>query len=405
MPVSIEGINIPGISLPTKNAWFINAPGAASIYAKTQAKTAEQKKKDEETAKISELGGIIGSGGYAIMNAIANNTDPNTLDPETADYLKNKVGKYVKENNMTAPQIGKALTNALNLSAKVDEMVQRQTQPGLQGIERGRGIAAAGGNPMMQLSGAELSRQMGMPLGQAEQALSQYYGGGRNVGRLPFEESTYGIATGGQPPKPATKWIRNAKGEWVQIEAGQPPVMGYTKPTTPEKPLRQLVPVQNADGTTTYIEAGAGTTIPTPKPPLKTIPTEQVKGLKAFDDLAILAKSLKGIGTKYAGPVKGRMKLYSSKFFADPEFIKAKTNLAKLMPVVYALSGKQINEWEMEWLKNDILPNLTSPGENFEATLDQFIDWVNTKSSSLKEGYKQAGYNLPENKPDPLGIR
>jgi hypothetical protein len=125
------------------------------------------------------------------------------------------------------------------------------------------------------------------------------------------------------------------------------------------------------------------------------LPANEIQGLKTLDNLYDISGSLKGIGTKYAGPIVGRARLLSAKVFDDPEFVKTKSELGKLMPIIYALSGKQINEWEKKWLKEDIIPNLTSPGGNFEATLDSFKTWIDSKRKDLRSGYEESGYRIP----------
>ncbi len=61
------------------------------------------------------------------------------------------------------------------------------------------------------------------------------------------------------PQKPGTpRYVRDATGKYVPVTEG---VMGYTKPTTPEKPLRQLV--QDTNGNWVEVKAGSKTT---PKP-------------------------------------------------------------------------------------------------------------------------------------------
>ena len=79
------------------------------------------------------------------------------------------------------------------------------------------------------------------------------------------------------------------------------------------------------------------------------------------------------------GPVKGRYRQFMSKWFDDPEFEKFKTSLSKLIPVVYGLTGKQLNQWELTWLQTEILPEITQPTANFLERFKDFNDWVKTR--------------------------
>ena len=232
-------------------------PGGAGIAAQAMQNQALEKKKklDEEAkdrvSKISQLvTAVVMQGGKKGIDPMLNiQTGDPTGDADLDKMVltaRDNLAKLSPYEQELAKKTGYAVAETVGKRFIAEQKrQQQQTTQNLQGIERGRGIEAAGGNPMMQLSGAELSRQMGgMPLGQAEQSLRQYYGGGRNVGRLPFEEPTFGIATGGQPP--AQRYVRDATGKYVPVKEG---VQGYTKPTQPPKTTQQKIDEQIQIGT------------------------------------------------------------------------------------------------------------------------------------------------------------
>jgi hypothetical protein len=123
---------------------------------------------------------------------------------------------------------------------------------------------------------------------------------------------------------------------------------------------------------------------------------DQIKGLVGFRDLQNIAGELMGAGRKFGGPITGRVRKITSQFIDDPEFVAIRNRAGQLRPIIYALSGKQINPSEQEWLEKEILPNLTQPGANFDATLKTFINWVQRKRISEATALKASGYIVPE---------
>lgn len=94
----------------------------------------------------------------------------------------------------------------------------------------------------------------------------------------------------------------------------------------------------------------------------------------------------------WLGYFSGKARNISSAVTADPEWIGFKNQVGQLRAVVYGLSGKQINESELKWLKEELLPQLESPGPNFKATLKNLKDWVSRNKGNLEQAYKEQGY-------------
>ena len=133
-----------------------------------------------------------------------------------------------------------------------------------------------------------------------------------------------------------------------------------------------------------------------------TMTYEATKEMGDWQDLNKLAIEIKGLvekSSKLSGPITGRVRGNISKLVADPEWVRVMTKIGKLRPVIYALSGKQINEAEQKWLSDEILPNLTKPTENFMVLLNDFIDWTQTKYNSRLGAYTSAGYRTDKFKP------
>lgn len=108
---------------------------------------------------------------------------------------------------------------------------------------------------------------------------------------------------------------------------------------------------------------------------------------------------------KLTGPVVGTAKKIGTRFYNDKEAQALKNRLAQLRTVIYGLSGKQINESEQDWLKNEILPNMSNPSENFEVTLDEFEKWVNRRMSEVATQFPGMGKTQQTSaEDDPMGI-
>jgi hypothetical protein len=117
---------------------------------------------------------------------------------------------------------------------------------------------------------------------------------------------------------------------------------------------------------------------------------------KVLVDLEAVNTSIQEVAnafnSEFVGPISGRAQNIKSKFMSTPEFTKFQKTLGQLRAVVYGLSGKQINESELEWLKEEILPQLTAPGPNFIATLRVLEDWVQSKHTASTKAFEEQGH-------------
>lgn len=139
------------------------------------------------------------------------------------------------------------------------------------------------------------------------------------------------------------------------------------------------------------------------KPVYRVTPSEVKTSHVALNDNI---KSVEGVWEAYnkglVGPVTGRAKQLGSKFFADQEITTLKRRAAQLRTVIYGLSGKQINESEQTWLKEEILPELIQPSENFEVALKEFDSWVKRRKGLLEQEYPAlsgVGTSPPQQQP------
>ena len=92
------------------------------------------------------------------------------------------------------------------------------------------------------------------------------------------------------------------------------------------------------------------------------------------------------------GPIEGRTQEQLSKLISNPDFIKLKHNTVQLRQVVYGLSGKAINENELKWLNEKILPSIENQDDNYLVNLNEFNDWLGRKSQTQTEAFGKAGY-------------
>ena len=87
------------------------------------------------------------------------------------------------------------------------------------------------------------------------------------------------------------------------------------------------------------------------------------------------------------GPIVGRALKMGSRYFNAPEITQLKNVVGQLRTIVYGMSGKQINESELKWLTDEILPNLIQPDKNFEVTLNEYEAWVKRNKSLLEDEF------------------
>jgi len=129
---------------------------------------------------------------------------------------------------------------------------------------------------------------------------------------------------------------------------------------------------------------------------------EQQKAVADLGDIERIASEVeKEFDPNFVGPVVGRARGISSKFVSDPKFTSFKNKASQLRAVVYGLSGKQINEAELKWLKEDILPALSQPSANYKATLKVLREWVAKKRASTSNAFKEQGYIVGGSNPKP----
>lgn len=88
-----------------------------------------------------------------------------------------------------------------------------------------------------------------------------------------------------------------------------------------------------------------------------------------------------------AGPITGRARKFGAKYFSDEDVTKLQSRIGQLRTIVYGFSGKQINESELKWLKDDIIPQLENPGPNFETKLKELDSWLKRKKIDAERDY------------------
>lgn len=125
--------------------------------------------------------------------------------------------------------------------------------------------------------------------------------------------------------------------------------------------------------------------------------------IRSLADIGESARNIKSVLSRGAtGPVEGRARKVGTLFFNDKDQQALINYLGQLRPIIYGLSGKQINEAEQAWLDREILPRLEQPDENFGVTLNIFNQWVDRKLKSMKEQYP--GAIIPSSAPKEGGI-
>jgi len=139
--------------------------------------------------------------------------------------------------------------------------------------------------------------------------------------------------------------------------------------------------ISTYDKKTGRLTGGTGTFVPSP-----TVVRQSYSQLnnvsKSVDKLESIVNR-----SSITGPVTGRARKIGTRFFSDADATELKNVVGQLRPIIYGLSGKQINEAELEWLNTEILPNITQPDENFETTLEVFKKWLKQSQGSLEEQF------------------
>jgi hypothetical protein len=91
--------------------------------------------------------------------------------------------------------------------------------------------------------------------------------------------------------------------------------------------------------------------------------------IAAFGESKTIVGTTKRLGdiwdSTLTGPAEGNVNRAARLIKNTPEFQQVASLAGQLRSVVYALSGKQINETEQKWLDKEILPKITNPDKNF----------------------------------------
>ena len=131
----------------------------------------------------------------------------------------------------------------------------------------------------------------------------------------------------------------------------------------------------------------------------KVIPAATIKELGRFKDLhSTINEITLDFDENLVGPIDAIIGKVGSKFISMPQFASFRHKVGRLRTLVYAESGKQINTTELEWLKQDILPQLENPGPNFMATLNSLDEWLIRREGMERQDLSDAGYYVPKKK-------
>lgn len=98
-------------------------------------------------------------------------------------------------------------------------------------------------------------------------------------------------------------------------------------------------------------------------------------------------KSLSNLYDANTGFLTGRVKGIIAKGVNSPEYQELRSTLGQLRTIIYGFSGKQINEQEAEWLKTEIIPEMTNPTENFEVKINILDEWLQDKEKSFQRNF------------------
>lgn len=202
------------------------------------------------------------------------------------------------------------------------------------------------------------------------------------------------------------QWDPKSK-SWIEISRGE-----KDKPFSIQEP--KTVVTTGPNGEVLIVDKNARTASPVKmqgeggEKVYKMAPSEvKTSHVALKDNLASLSEVKKAYNKGLIGPVTGATKKIGSKFFADKDFTTLRNRVGQLRTIVYGLSGKAINETEDKWLKEEIIPNLMQPSENFEVTMNEFEAWVVRKKGFLEGAYPglESGKKQTSGGSDPLGLR
>ena len=305
-------------------------------------------------------------------------------------------GAYTKAGSILEANDLKALKE--DTGAQVKDMVGRQEASMLAQAARIPDLAKqtdSEGNPLLSPEQAK------------EGTINAYRSGGAKGQELLAKglEGTTDNDTGlttviGKDGKPHAMLYKKSTGEIIKD-------MGVTKSETESG--RDYVIVSTDSG---VVSVNKKTNTATPvtmggdNPVYGKTPSEVKLSHKNYADNLSAVESVRDIyKTGSTGPVTGRTRKYGSKFYSDKDYTQLKNRVGQLRTIVYGMSGKAINESELSWLKEDILPSLLQPSDNFEVTLNEYEAWVKRNSALLEREYPALSSGSGKTKDKPSGKR
>lgn len=176
---------------------------------------------------------------------------------------------------------------------------------------------------------------------------------------------------------------------------------GYTNIGVTPGPMPIEAPMEREATRKARIEAAGKVAQP------KSLPAERQQALSTLSELR---NSLQDVKTQFSemknlvGPVRGRIADWYSSFWSSPKFTEFKNNIAKQISVIYGMSGAAVTDWEKKWLKEDVIPQVTQPTDNFEKTLQTYEDWLNSKINTWTQDYEAAGYGVGKASQKHVGV-
>lgn len=211
----------------------------------------------------------------------------------------------------------------------------------------------------------------------------------RNVGKasrretIPTAVKTFEIVTGINPGIRGSSDYKKAFLSFRKETQGREQIVGAT-------PDGQLIKFNTIDGKISSVDAP--TLIPKTK---KIVSGETASQIGVMDSIIEQLGDIKNIAKlnpQFIGPIEGKWNQLKSSFVNNPDFTLLDRNVASLITLAYAQSGKQISEREMQMLKAAILPSVTQPDANFEVALDFAIKWLTSNRDNRINRLKEFGF-------------
>lgn len=368
--------------------------------------------------------------------------DPNTSDADSIaahnaliPIIKKRYGVEWTPTDTWAPEYTKAAKQALNIWNSEDyspadklklingvytattEAAQKRLKPMLEEAEQGAQQAALGGasdiSTRMRMNPELWAQADPSVLEGIESERMRLLTQGGTAGLAQWQKGMEGVAGGkketglvsiiGEDKKPHALLYEKESGNIIkdmgivksETESGRDYVTVVTDKGifSVNKKTNTASPVHTEEGEKIY-----GKT-----------PSEIKTAVKNLDDNIAAVQGVKEIyDAGIPGAISGRVHKYGSKFFSDKEYTQLKNRVGQLRTLVYGLSGKQINETELQWLKEEILPSLMQPSDNFEMTLAEYDAWVKRNRRLFETQYPDLGSQRPAGakdtkKPTPSG--